>query len=239
MDSPLYLITQIGFGLITVIFFYLLIIEIKNGLSKSILDIIRQKKILNTTILGLIFWCGFVSVWSISGWMGDFSMFPFNLMPIIVIPLITVIIITFSKTFKEIIIHIPQQNLIRLQSFRVFVEVLLWALFITNIAPVQMTFEGRNFDVLSGISALIIAYLIAKNSISKTILVIWNYACLGLLINIVGVALLSMPTPFQVFMNEPVNTIVAQFPVSLLPGLLVPLAYALHFFSLRQLALKK
>lgn len=238
MDSTLYLITQIGFGLITVIFFYQLIIEIKNGLSKSSFELTKQKKILNTTVLGLIIWCVFVSAWSMSGRMADFSMFPFNVMPIIAIPLITVIIITFSKTFKEIIIHIPQQNLIRLQSFRIFVEVLLWALFIANIAPVQMTFEGRNFDVLSGISALIIAYLIAKNSISKTVLVIWNYACLGLLINIVGVALLSMPTPFQVFMNKPVNTVVTQFPISLLPGLLVPLAYALHFFSLRKLALE-
>jgi uncharacterized membrane protein len=102
-----------------------------------------------------------------------------------------------------------------------------------------MTFEGQNFDILSGITAIVVAYLVARNSISKTIIVIWNIACLGLLVNIVTVALLSMPTPFRVFMNEPVNTIVTQFPVSLLPGLLVPLAYALHFFSLRQLALKK
>jgi hypothetical protein len=36
-------------------------------------------------------------------------------------------------------------------------------------------------------------------------------------------------------MNEPANTLVAQFPFILLPGVLVPLAYTLHIFSLRQL----
>ncbi len=239
MDSPIYLLTQIGFGLVTVIFFYLLFMELKKGLTKSSIEGNRQKKIFSKTILGLVAWTFFVSIWSISGIMGDFNLFPFNVMPVIIIPLITILVITFSKTLAEILIHIPQQHLISLQSFRIFVEILLWALFITNIAPIQMTFEGRNFDILSGITALVVAYMVAKNSIPKTVILIWNIACFGLLINIVGVALLSMPTPFRLFMNEPVNTIVTQFPVSLLPGLLVPLAYGLHFFSLRQLALKK
>ena len=239
MDSPIYLLTQIGFVLVTIVFFYLLMMEIKKGLSKSTLDIDRQKKIFNRTVSGLIIWTLFVSIWSLSGKMQDFSVFPFNFMPVLVIPLITILVITFSKTFAEIVIHIPPQNLIRLQSFRIFVEILLWALFIRNLAPVQMTFEGRNFDILSGITAIVVAYLVAKNSISKTVLVVWNIACLGILINIVSIAILSMPTPFRVFMNEPVNTIVAQFPISLLPGLLVPLAYALHFFSIRQIALRK
>jgi hypothetical protein len=36
-------------------------------------------------------------------------------------------------------------------------------------------------------------------------------------------------------MNEPANTLVGQFPFILLPGILVPIAYGLHIFSLRQL----
>ena len=239
MDSPVYLLTQIGFVLVTVISFYMLCMELKKGLAKSSIEVNAQKKIFSRAILGLVVWTLFISIWSISGMMGNFNLFPFNVMPVIAIPLITILIITFSKTFKEIVIHIPQQNLIRLQSFRIFVEILLWALFITNVAPVQMTFEGRNFDILSGLTAIVVAYLATRNSISKPILVIWNIACLGLLINIVSIAILSMPTPFRVFMNEPVNTVVTQFPVSLLPALLVPLAYALHFFSLRKLAPEK
>jgi hypothetical protein len=53
------------------------------------------------------------------------------------------------------------------------------------------------------------------------------------------IAILSMPTSFRYFMNEPANTIVAQFPFIYLPGVLVVLAFAFHVFSLRQLVLKR
>jgi len=60
-----------------------------------------------------------------------------------------------------------------------------------------------------------------------------------LLLNILVIAVLSMPTPFRYFQNEPSNTLVAQFPFILLPGILVPIAYTLHIFSLRQLLTAK
>ena len=238
MNYKIYVLIQIGFGLVTAIFYYLLLVELKKGLAKTSITLDRQKKIFSGTIIGLVVWIFFVSIWSLTGMMADFSLFPFNFMPILAIPLVTILIITYSKIFKEIIIHIPQQNLIRLQSFRIFVEILLWALYVINLAPVQMTFEGRNFDILAGLSAIIVAYFISKGSISKSGIAIWNIVCLGLLINIVVIAILSLPTPFRIFMNEPTNTVVTEFPISFLPGLLVPLAYGLHFFSLRKLALK-
>ena len=57
--------------------------------------------------------------------------------------------------------------------------------------------------------------------------------------NIVVIAVLSMPTPIRYFMNEPANVIVGQFPFILLPGVLVPIAYAMNIFSLRQLLLSE
>ena len=239
MDFTTYSLIQAGFVVLTVTFFGLLLKEFKIALSKSVFDHQQKKKTFNRLLLGLVLWAAFVSVWSMSGRMADFSMFPLNVLPILIIPLITILVITFSKTFREILIHVPAQNLVRLQSFRFFVEILLWALFIQNQLPVQMTFEGRNFDVLSGLSAPIVAYLISRQKLSRSALIIWNILCLGLLLNILVTAILSMPGPLRVFMNEPPNTIVTAFPVSWLPGLLVPLAYGLHFLSLRQLAIKK
>jgi hypothetical protein len=101
-----------------------------------------------------------------------------------------------------------------------------------------MTFEGRNFDVLSGLTAPVIAWLVVRNKTSKTGLVAWNLICLAILINIIAIAILSTPSPIRVFMNEPANTIVTIFPVSLLPGFLAPFAFALHVFSLKQLSMK-
>jgi hypothetical protein len=101
--------------------------------------------------------------------------------------------------------------------------------------PVQMTFEGRNFDILVGVSAPLIAVLAFRGKLSKKALLIWNVACLGLLLNIVITAILSTPSPWRVFMSEPANDVVAYFPISWLPGLLVPLAYYLHLLSVKQL----
>jgi hypothetical protein len=157
------------------------------------------------------------------------------MLPVLVIPLIFISAIIFSGKLNEILIQIPIVNLIRLQSFRLFVEILLWALFVKNLVPVQMTFEGRNFDILSGISALLIAWLVSNNKISRSGLIAWNFLCLALLINIVAIAILSMPSPFRLFMNDPANSVVGIFPISWLPGFLVPLAYGLHFLTLKQI----
>jgi hypothetical protein len=103
-----------------------------------------------------------------------------------------------------------------------------------------MTFEGRNFDMLSGVLALVAGYVMWKYpSAAKRAGIIYNLIGLGLLLNIVIVAILSMPTPFRYFMNEPANTIVAWFPFIYLPGVLVVLAFAFHVFSLRQLLVHK
>lgn len=48
-----------------------------------------------------------------------------------------------------------------------------------------------------------------------------------------AITALSMP-PGRVFHNSPDSSLLTRFPFIYLPGLLVPLAYTLHIFSLRQ-----
>jgi hypothetical protein len=228
---------QIGFIGLSITYFAMLFKEMRKAAQLS--QHLSNSKFLLWTKVGVIIWTVLISIWSASGQMGDFSMFPLNFAPVIIVPLIAILAFTFSRSGTEILLRVPISTIIQLNAFRVFVEILLWALYEENQAPIQMTFEGRNFDILSGLSAPLMAYLFSKGKISKAGLAIWNVICLGLLVNIVTVAILSTPTPLRVFMNEPANTIVTQFPISWLPGLLVPLAYALHFFSLRQLAMHK
>jgi hypothetical protein len=233
------LVAQIGFVVLTVVYFGLLLREFNTGLAKTGWPVDRQKRFIRNSGIALLTWAIFVSIWSYSGRMGDFSMFPLNFAPVLVVPLIGAIIFSFSKPVSEILQHIAPEKIAYLQSFRIFVELLLWALFVANALPVQMTFEGFNLDILSGITGPIVGWLIVKNKISRTGVVIWNILCLGLLINIVSIAMLSTPSPIRVFMNEPANTIVAMFPISWLPGFLVPLAYTLSFLSLRQMTAKR
>ena len=158
-----------------------------------------------------------------------------NVLPLVGIPLITTLILLFTTDMKTLLGYLSLKALTQLQVFRGFVEVLLWLLFVQNLLPEQMTFEGRNWDILSGLTAFLAARFLLT---SKWWMIIWNLLGLGLLINIVTIAILSMPTPIRVFNNEPANTIVTQFPFVFLPTFLVPLAYLLHFMSLRKLMMK-
>jgi hypothetical protein len=235
----MYLTTQIGFILTTLIFYYLLIREFKLALPRTTFSITQQSRFINVAVGILVIWVIVVSALSFAGIFGKFEWFPFNIAPFLAVPLVIIIVFTVSKTSREILLHIHPGRLIRLQVFRVFVEILLWMLFIQHLLPVQMTFEGLNFDILAGLTAPLIAYFSFRNKLSKTAVVLWNLASLALLVNIVAIAVLSLPSPIRYFMNEPSNTIVTQFPISWLPTFLVPLAYMLHFLSLRQALMKK
>ncbi len=230
---------SIAFIALTVISFSILLKFIFDAVAETNWEASRKKRFKLTITISLLSWAAFVSIWSATGKMSSFDLFPFNVIPVLAIPFIAILFFTFSKSTQPVIANLSQANLIGLQSFRVFVEILLWRLFVLDKMPIQMSFEGRNWDVVTGITAIVIAYLVGKEKISKTGIAIWNIGGLVLLINIVSIAILSMPTPFRMFMNEPANTIVTQFPASWLPAFLVPLADGLHFLSLRKIATEK
>lgn len=230
-----YLLIAAGFVVLTAVCFLLVYRELKTAAGKLPWTADRKQSILRRFTIGLVLWVTFVLAVSSTGFFSDFTSFPPRIMIVLVVPLITLILVSFrSKAVDELLLAIPSRNMLRLQAFRIFVEILLWACFVQNLLPVQMTFEGRNFDILSGVLGVVAAYSFTQN---RTALYAYNFIGLGLLINIVTVAILSMPTPFRVFMNEPSNTLVTKVPFILLPAMLVPLAYGLHFLSLRQLRL--
>ena len=229
-------ITAIGFVLLTALLYGLVLRHLRTALAKTGWTEEKQKGIRTGAFIAIMIWSILVAGVALTGLAGKFEWFPFNIAPFLFIPLVGILWITFSAGTKEILKHVPIRALTSLQVFRVFVEILLWMLFIQNLLPEQMTFEGRNFDILAGITAPLMAYFFSDN---KKVMVVWNLLSLALLINIVTIAILSMPAPFQVFFNEPSNTIVTKFPFIFLPTFLVPLAYGLHFLSLRKLFMKE
>ena len=104
-----------------------------------------------------------------------------------------------------------------------------------GLLPVQMTYEGWNYDIVSGLGAIPMALLAARGRLSRRGLRIWNWVGLLLLLNILTIALLSMPTPLRVFMNEPGNRIVAEAPWVWLPVVLVQAALFGHLVVFRWL----
>lgn len=153
--------------------------------------------------------------------------------------LVGLVIFARSAKVSELLNVIPPSWIVGFQVFRVAMEIILWQLFVAGIIPVQMTFEGRNIDILVGLTAPAVAWLLAQNRMPRTALVVWNLVSIGILLNIVVVSILSAPVPFRVFMNEPANTVILSFPFVWLPTVVVPMAFLGHIASLRQALSRK
>ncbi|WP_426059052.1 hypothetical protein [Hymenobacter sp. B1770] len=127
-----------------------------------------------------------------------------------------------------------------LHVVRVPLEMVLYWLFLHGAVPELMTFEGRNWDILSGLSAPIVFYLIfSKRQLGRKALLAWNFICMGLAVAIVVNAVLSAPSPFQQFAFSQPNVAVQYFPFVWLPACVVPLALLSHLAAIRQLLLQK
>jgi uncharacterized membrane protein len=226
--------------LLTLICVVLILTGLNAALKKTGWEKKRCQKIFIGTIAFIVIWTSLLSLLSYKGFFSDFSKLPPRPALAILIPLPFVLLIAFSKKGTQLLRAVPPHWLVYMQSFRIGVELLLLFAFIAGKLPVQMTFEGRNFDVITGVLALPVGWLLTRKKSNATKLTIaFNIVGMLLLLNILVIAVLSMPTPLRYFMNEPSNTLVAEFPFILLPGVLVPIAYGLHIFSLRQLLTKQ
>jgi hypothetical protein len=144
--------------------------------------------------------------------------------------------LALSPVGRRIAIGLPIAALVGYQSFRIIVELLLHRAYVEGLMPVQMSYSGRNFDIVTGITALALAVWLATGTRSRGLVLAWNTLGVVLLANILIVALLSAPTPFRAFMNEPANVWVTRAPWVWLPTVMVFAAVFGHVVVYRRLA---
>jgi hypothetical protein len=136
---------------------------------------------------------------------------------------------------KRFVDGLDLKQLTLLHTIRMPVEIVLYYLFTAKAIPQIMTFEGRNFDIISGLTAPLIYYSgFTTKKFPNSITIIWNVLCLGLLINIIILALLSAKTAFQQFGFDQPNIAITYFPFNWLPSVIVPLVLFSHVATLRK-----
>lgn len=154
-------------------------------------------------------------------------------------PVLLIIFLFITAKGRAYVNNLDAKTLTLLHIVRVPVELCLYWLFMHKSIPQLMTFAGRNFDIIAGLTAPLIFYFgFVKNKLSKTVLLLWNFICLGLLLNIVINAVLSAPSNFQKFAFEQPNTAILYFPLVWLPCCVVPLVLLAHLVCIRKLHLK-
>src|SRR5436190_19039545 len=112
-----------------------------------------SRSIFPRTAVLLVAWLLLLGILSVRGFFTNFSQLPPRLIFALLVPLPLVLLFTRSQAGKQLLQHIKPQWLIYLQSFRILVEIALWLLVPNGALPLQMSFEGRNFDVLIALFA--------------------------------------------------------------------------------------
>ncbi len=232
-NLPIYI--SITFGLTTLATLLLLYWSVKNSAAD------KAKQLATKIFIGGIIWLSIQSAFAINNvYNSNTDSLPPKIVAFGLLPIFLLIGLLFiTKKGKQFIDSLPLVNITYIHIVRIPVEIVLFWLFINKTVPELMTFEGRNFDILSGISAPLIAYFgITKGKINKKIILIWNFICLGLLFNIVIHAILSSPFPFQQLAFDQPNIAVLNFPFVWLPTFIVPVVLFSHLVSIRQLRSK-
>jgi hypothetical protein len=194
-----------------------------------------------TTAVVLVTWLALTGILSFKEVFQNTSTIPPRLMIVIVPAILFIILLLTTKSGKRFTDSIYLKKLTLVHIVRVPVEITLFMLSTHKLIPELMTFAGRNFDILSGITAPIVYFVCFKNSQLKNgkLLLIWNFVCLGLLLNIVINALLAAPFPFQQFAFDQPNVAILYFPFTWLPCFIVMIVLYSHLAAIRRLTRKE
>jgi hypothetical protein len=132
--------------------------------------------------------------------------------------------------------RLPLALLVGFQAFRLPLELVMHGAARAGAMPVQMSFAGWNFDVVTGASAVIVAGLVASGRAPRALVMAWNAVGIALLAIIGAIAVASTPL-VHAFGTDPavVNTWVGEAPFVWLPTVFVTLAIAGHVVVTRRL----
>jgi hypothetical protein len=194
----------------------------------------QQKRTVGLAAAIALGWVLSTGLIAASGRLSNFEKMPPPFLVLLGICAVFTVCVAFSTYGTLWMRGLSYSQLIGFQVFRVAAEAMLYYAYLHGQAPVQMTFEGWNYDILPGLTALPVAWWVSRHP-SRTVVYLWNVAGLLLLVTIVGIAIASAPTPLRVFMNEPANVFVAKFPYVWLPAVLVQYALLGHLLSFRKL----
>lgn len=222
----------IGFLVTTLLTLFLFYWTIRNA------DLQETRGKANFILIGIIAWIVLQTILTINNvYNSNLNSLPPKIFVFGIFPMIFLMISLFLTIKGKIFMDsLPLKNLTYISVMRIPVEIVLYFLFVEGFIPEIMTFEGQNFDILAGISALFVAYFGFKENIpNKKLLLIWNFISFGLLMNIVITAILSAPSPFQKFGLEQPNIGILHFPISLLPTFIVSVVMFSHLVAFRRL----
>lgn len=177
-------------------------------------------------------WIVFQTILSIGGFYQETNSTPPRIVVFGVLPAV-LLIVAYLAFFREFVERLPLKILTATHIVRIPVEITLFWLFGAGMVPRIMTFEGANFDIASGVLAIIVLIIAFRGGkVSRPLIIAFNIIGLILLGVIVTIAALSVQSPMQQMSFDQPNRAVLFFPYVFLPTIIVPIVLASHLFAL-------
>ena len=199
-------------------------------------------RVVSLTIAAAAAWMA--STWAAaqSGALLDFERTPPPFALLLAGIVILAIRIALTRFGRRLAIAVPLWALIGVQAFRLPLELAMHALYERGVMPVQMSYSGRNFDIVTGITAIAVALIVRRSQAEgvalspgmRRLVAAWNTIGLALVLNVVIIGVLSTPRLLY-FGVDHVNTFVMRTPFVWLPAVMVLAALSGHLLIFRAL----
>ncbi|MCA9607027.1 MAG: hypothetical protein KC619_15585 [Myxococcales bacterium] len=154
-------------------------------------------------LLGALVWMALTGAWVAAGLPARGAP---GLMGFFAIANVGAIALAFSPVGTRLIEGVPLWTLAAFQGFRLPLELVLHAWSSEGVVPVQMTFEGHNFDIVTGTLGLLVAVvaLVRRRDLPRPWLLTFNAIGSALLLAVIVIVLLSSPLPIKRYEGPPI-----------------------------------
>jgi hypothetical protein len=170
-----------------------------------------QRKWALGTALGAGVWLAVTGAAAASGALGR-QTFPPPVMLLMLASLVVAVGTALSPLGARLAAHASIAALIGFQAFRLPLEIVLHQWWKEGVLPVQMTFAGHNFDIVTGSLALVLGLWGRRRPPPRTVALAFNVIGTGLLATVAVIAVLSTPIPLRQYLNDPPVLLAYHFP---------------------------
>ena len=195
----------------------------------------RRRRVVRVGVAVLV-WLLLTALLAASGVLRRFDLTPPPFAWLVLAVTIIGIVVPLSPLGTVLVRGLPLWVLVGSQVFRFPLELVMHRAYLEGVMPVQMSYSGRNFDIVTGITAGVLGLWLARRPVPRWVVAGWNLLGFVLLVNVVAVAIVSTPA-FGWFGPERFSTFVTYFPFVWLPAVLVLAALMGHILVSRSLRL--
>lgn len=115
----------------------------------------------------------------------------------------TALALAFSRLGTRLVDGLPIAALVGVQAFRLPLELVLHRWYAEGVLPVQMTYEGHNFDIVTGVLAVAVGAWLRSRGPSRGLVWVFNLVGFALLLRVMSIAVLSSPIPLRRYLEDP------------------------------------